>query len=379
MLPENSTVHFVAGFLGSGKTTAIVNACRELMNRGVRPAVVTNDQGRHQVDHAFVSAFDIPATAVANGCLCCRYDDFEEQVLTLAKDQRPQVIFAESVGSCADVVATVVKPFESFRSTHQEAGILTTFVDSRLIEARLDGRGLPFSENVSYIFDKQIEEAEVLVLNKQDLFTKERMDELLKRATAAFPEQDIRTMSATESRGIDAWLRTIKTRMFDRKRARRHLRTIDYGTYGRAEAMLAWLDVRLTLVSADGSGRAAVGSLISRMIAELDARGVPSGHVKVFLSARSGAATKLSFTAADLADYTLSRNPHDVIGAQLPQSIDLPAELMINARVESSPVELSAVFEEAVRELQMAENAVIEIQSSDAFVPGYPKPVHRFT
>jgi G3E family GTPase len=40
----------IGGFLGSGKTTAIVNACQHLIKKDQRVAVITNDQGDQQVD-----------------------------------------------------------------------------------------------------------------------------------------------------------------------------------------------------------------------------------------------------------------------------------------------------------------------------------------
>jgi len=38
-------IHLLSGFLGSGKTTAIQSACRILQERGIKAAVITNDQG----------------------------------------------------------------------------------------------------------------------------------------------------------------------------------------------------------------------------------------------------------------------------------------------------------------------------------------------
>ena len=118
-------VHFVGGFLGAGKTTAIVEACRLLIRRGERVGVVTNDQGKLQVDGLFMRAAGFPTVEVGGGCFCCRYDDFDEKLSSLALGPggaagpaMPDAVFAESVGSCADIVATVIKPFESFRESY---------------------------------------------------------------------------------------------------------------------------------------------------------------------------------------------------------------------------------------------------------------------
>ena len=117
-------VHFVGGFLGSGKTTAIVNACRVLRDHGLRSGVVTNDQGRLQVDALFARSAGLPAVEVSDGCFCCRYDDFDERIAGLVERERPDHIFAESVGSCADIVATVLKPFAVFREQYGTASLL---------------------------------------------------------------------------------------------------------------------------------------------------------------------------------------------------------------------------------------------------------------
>ena len=103
--------------MGSGKTTAIIQAARALMRRGQRVGVVTNDQGKYLVDTAFVRlpfpaagrVAEIPAVEVTGGCFWCNYADLDKSLDQLAAS-RPDVIFAESVGSCADLVATVVKP-----------------------------------------------------------------------------------------------------------------------------------------------------------------------------------------------------------------------------------------------------------------------------
>jgi len=114
-MDETRHLHLIGGFLGSGKTTAIINAAKILMRRGMKVGVVTNDQGKYLVDTAFFKLSDVPAVEVTGGCFCCNYHDLEEQIRTLENQVKPHVIFAESVGSCADLVATVVKPLLQLR------------------------------------------------------------------------------------------------------------------------------------------------------------------------------------------------------------------------------------------------------------------------
>ena len=100
-------IHLLSGFLGSGKTTAIQQACNSLMQQGIGVGVITNDQGIKLVDEGFFNSLGIPNRQVINGCFCCNYNDLDDSIESLISLNNPEVIFAESVGSCTDIVATV--------------------------------------------------------------------------------------------------------------------------------------------------------------------------------------------------------------------------------------------------------------------------------
>jgi hypothetical protein len=44
---------------------------------------------------------------VAGACFCCNFNELTSTVEQLGSDQRPEIILAEPVGSCTDLVATV--------------------------------------------------------------------------------------------------------------------------------------------------------------------------------------------------------------------------------------------------------------------------------
>ena len=155
--------------MGSGKTTAITNASKLLILHGKKVAVVTNDQGKYLVDTSFVSSYDIPTAEVTNGCFCCNFNSLSDQVELLERTIKPDCIFAESVGSCTDLVATVLKPLQLLKKELFDELTFSVFVDCRLLLDHLQGKKLPFSDEISYIFTKQIEEADILVINKIDL------------------------------------------------------------------------------------------------------------------------------------------------------------------------------------------------------------------
>lgn len=383
---ELPSLHFVAGFLGSGKTTALVELARMLVARGISAGIVTNDQGRRQVDQAFVQASGIPSVAVSNGCLCCRYDDFEERVRSLSQSDRPEVIFAESVGSCADIVATVVKPFSEFRGAHNTPGTLTTFVDARMLEARYSDRPLPFSEGVLYIFDKQIEEAELLVINKRDLLTADRAQALAKEARRRYPDKRVLLHSALDGDDVWRWYESLCNVSESSEPRARSLEEMDYRRYGAAEQELAWLDMEGVLERAEpqaptharrgtekNADRAAVAGLLRRFARLLQEAEAPVGHVKVIVTDNAGVSAKVSLTGAESAD-TLDG---PFLMDQIPAELTLPADLILNARVLTDPTLLERAFQLALEQSAPRDALSLRNRSQEAFVPGFPEPIHR--
>src|SRR5271166_1708479 len=102
----------LGGFLGAGKTTAMARLARQYMARGQRVGLVTNDQAQDLVDTNSLRAQGFPVEEVAGACFCCRFDDLVGKVGQLEQKDRPDLILAEPVGSCTDLVATVVQPLK---------------------------------------------------------------------------------------------------------------------------------------------------------------------------------------------------------------------------------------------------------------------------
>src|SRR5438309_8681529 len=100
----------VGGFLGAGKTTTLARLARHYTDHGLKVGLVTNDQAQDLVDTNSVRAQGFAVEEVAGACFCCRFDDLVNKVGRLQEGERPDVIMAEPVGSCTDLVATVVQP-----------------------------------------------------------------------------------------------------------------------------------------------------------------------------------------------------------------------------------------------------------------------------
>ena len=101
------TVVLVNGFLGAGRTTLLLKVASLLLEEHLRVAIVTNDQGDELVDTNWIRANGVLTEEVTRGCFCCRFSDFMNRAEELLDELHPDVIFAEPVGSCTDLAATV--------------------------------------------------------------------------------------------------------------------------------------------------------------------------------------------------------------------------------------------------------------------------------
>ena len=102
----------VGGFLGAGKTTTLARLARHYTDAGLNVGVVTNDQATDLVDTNSLRAQGFDVGEVAGACFCCNFDELMETIGALGENERPDVILAEPVGSCTDLVATVIQPIK---------------------------------------------------------------------------------------------------------------------------------------------------------------------------------------------------------------------------------------------------------------------------
>jgi G3E family GTPase len=354
-------LQLVGGFLGSGKTTAIIQACRIYMAAGKKVGVITNDQGKYLVDTAFIKFNDIPTVEVTGGCFCCNYEDLDSQIDILNDQIKPDIIFAESVGSCADLVATVINPLLKYSENYIHPSSLSVFADSRLLLRRLKGEPLPFSEDVTYIFDQQLEEAGILLINKIDLLKAEEIKELKSLAATHWPTLGKLFTSAFFQEGIFSWVKLLDNATPNQIGT---ILNLDYHRYAIGEKRLAWLDQTIRITAPNNNFRMDFILFVQSLLDELEERRAGIGHIKFIIHKDSGS-TKISITT--LADKEWM--------SQVPLVVRGECSLLINARVEI-PARLLA---DIIAEKLLYSNLHFTVDTLSSFHPGEPKPTYRLS
>jgi G3E family GTPase len=355
----------VGGFLGAGKTTTLACLARYYTDRGQRVGLVTNDQAADLVDTMSLRAQGLPVEEVAGACFCCRFDDLVDKVGRLETGERPDVILAEPVGSCTDLVATVVQPLRDLYGQRFEvAPYPVLFKPSHGLRILRGESGAGFSPKAAYIFTKQLEEADAIVINRIDEIDAPTLAEVSALVAQNYPGVPVLKMSARTGQGLDAL-----TALLDQQgHFGQRLLSIDYDTYAEGEAELGWLnaDVR---VRADQPFDldALLLDVIGRLREECVRAKAEVAHLKAI------GLHEVSFGVANL-----------VSSASGPE-LSLPsrgrvkeAELIVNARVACDPVWLEERVRRTVTAACQARQAKAEFRSVQSFRPGRPQPTHRY-
>ena len=188
-------VTVLSGFLGAGKTTLLNHV---LNNReGKKVAVIVNDMSEVNIDAALIEkgGADLSRTEeklveMSNGCICCTLrEDLLEQVRELAEDSRFDYLLIESTGISEPLpVATTfdfrdekgkslsdVSKLDTMVTVVDAANLIRNYSSTDFLRDRGESLGEQDERTLVDLLVEQIEFANVILLNKIDLMSKEQL------------------------------------------------------------------------------------------------------------------------------------------------------------------------------------------------------------
>jgi Ni2+-binding GTPase involved in maturation of urease and hydrogenase len=349
----------VGGFLGAGKTTAMLRFGQHLALADVRVGLVTNDQSSGLADTTILSAAGFPVEEITGGCFCCRFNSLTDAADRLTERAAPDVFLAEPVGSCTDLKATVAYPLRRMYGDEFSVAPLSVLLDPvrALRVLGLEG-GRRFSQKVHYVYGKQLEEADVLVVNKIDTIDADRRATLRAALTDRYPHAAVFEVSAKTGEHVlgstDAGIANLE---------------IDYDEYATGESLLGWLNATARLAGPAFDGNAWVEGLVSSLQERLRAHDVEIAHLKCTLTP-GGTDNDLCVVNAVGSDS----------GSATPFRLQEPvtdAELIVNLRAEGDPELLKQEALAALTAQAAAARLSAAVNHVEHFRPGRPVPTHR--
>ncbi|HUY33043.1 MAG TPA: GTP-binding protein [Pirellulales bacterium] len=354
----------VGGFLGSGKTTTLARLARMFQAQGRKVGIVTNDQATDLVDTHSLRSQGFNVGEVPGSCFCCNFNELTATVERLGQTERPDVVLTEPVGSCTDLVATVIRPLEQLFAQQFSVAPYGVILKPSHGERILSGRGKAgFSPKAEYIFRKQLEEADFLIVNRIDMLPADAIDELVTMLESQFPGRPVLRTSAKTGAGFPALLDFIaQTGSFGRR-----VLALDYDTYAEGEAELGWLNSSLVVQGdAEFSLDALLVDIIEGLGRRLASAGAETAHLKIIglWEGFYGVANLVSsWTPAELS---------------LPSNCRVrQADVIVNARVALDPALLEEHVRSEVQEASARRGARCTFRQTQSFRPGRPVPTHR--
>ena len=172
-MPDSFTIPVpftvIGGFLGSGKTTLLNYLLSQ--SKGIRFAVLVNDFGDLNIDKSLISSHDGQTISLANGCVCCSIsNDFNQTMINLVKriEEFDQVVVEASGVSEPARIMDIARLDPEL----SPSGIVV-LVDAAEVQ------NFSTDRYISNTVLKQLQTAELLIVNKIDLVSREKLACLL--------------------------------------------------------------------------------------------------------------------------------------------------------------------------------------------------------
>jgi cobalamin biosynthesis protein CobW len=182
-------VTIVTGFLGSGKTTLISGLLKKNPSR--RLAVLVNEFGEVSVDGALLRAAGeecgVEIHDLPNGCICCTIKDDFLPVMSQLQKRKQEIdhVLIETSGLALPTPVMRALAWPEIRNDFQLDAVLAIVDAPQLLAGNLEkGQPIPGASNgelpehvnsVDLILNQQLENADVVVLNKIDELAEEQL------------------------------------------------------------------------------------------------------------------------------------------------------------------------------------------------------------
>jgi Ni2+-binding GTPase involved in maturation of urease and hydrogenase len=367
----------VGGFLGAGKTTAVAALAEKLNASGMTIGLITNDQSVGLVDTRLLQSKGFATQEITGGCFCCRFTSLIQAADSLSAEERPDCFIAEPVGSCTDLRATVGYPLQRLYGDEFAVAPLSVLLDPLRVRRVLGiDRDKSFSAKVLYIFEKQMEEADILVINKCDLLaagsspssseSQKAFIDLKQALDHRFPDKRVIGISAKTGQGIDGWLSLLLVSEASQGEAME----VDYDVYAEGEALMGWLNIATEIAGSEFDGNQFLLNFAGRIQASLSEKEIEIAHLKMTLDPDSGNDLAAGNLVASSGRFQLS---HELL-----DRLEI-GELIINLRAEADASVLKDIVQESLKACLGRYGLSEKLIHAEAFQPGRPVPTHRFT
>lgn len=332
-----------SGFLGAGKTTSMIAFGRAINARYGKAAILTNDLGANNiVDAYYTSTTDVLTTPIGGNCICYQHENLIDKLHQLV-DGGATVIMSDIPGCGIGALDHVYLQMEEKEPGEFDLMPFTCIVDpERLRMIMPEAAQISLPSEMRFLLDAQMAEADIIVLNKIDLLTKEELEKREAFIRSAYPDTPFFTMSAQTGEGVD----TVVDYLMTHKAAAEH-REIGYGSeeFMAAERLLSWYNRRVFLEQKEGKNidfNAVIGDIFEGIREGLKKTGYNVPHLKIFASGENDDFVKASLIGID----------YDVVYDHKLANSYTAISVVINARAAADSQVMADIVEDTLDEVK---------------------------
>lgn len=180
-------IMIIGGFLGSGKTTAILKISRRLLKTGKKIAIIVNEIGEIGLDGDTLTGSDIVTKELTSGCICCTLRISMQYTLQILEEEfKPEIVIIEPTGIAFP--GQIKEEIETMGISELSFSPVVTLVDPCRFNAE--------KKEIPVFIETQIREAEILCINKIDISPTEKILSTEEMLLEINPEAKILKFSA---------------------------------------------------------------------------------------------------------------------------------------------------------------------------------------
>ena len=356
----------VSGFLGAGKTTTMIAMARSINARlkaagdAGHSAIIANDLGaKNLVDADYTRTADVAINEITGDCICYVTEDLVSHIDRLAHDGANVVISdipGAGVGALDHVYLTLKEDYPG----EYDLLPLTCLVDPMRLRMILpdDARDtINLPEEMRFLLNAQLLEADLIVLNKCDLIDEAERESDLEFLRRAYPDIPVMAISARTGEGIEGLVDYV---LAHEASAEPRDLGLDSEEFDAAEAKMCWYNRRFFAKERDGRDidfNVVVEDLMEAIrdgLIEVR-RNVP--HLKLFAAGEGDDFVKCSIVGVDY-DLEFERKleqPYTAIA------------IIVNARATCESETFGDIVEDAMDHIKATHNLKCNVIFTECF------------
>lgn len=196
----------IAGFLGSGKTSALLNVSQRISaEHKKRVALIVNEIGDVPVDAKVLDVKGMKVKEIAGGCICCELGpSLANTLVDLGDYFNPDIVLIEPTGvAIPDQVKVAINMGTRDAAVAIEIGPVIVLYDTFRVDELLA------NETVNNFITRQVFNADVVALNKVDLVNEDRLRFCERKVLEINPGVRLLRISANRGDGMDEFIRIV--------------------------------------------------------------------------------------------------------------------------------------------------------------------------